>query len=294
MPMLRPGLRAAASALAAARYEVIPTAGIEDALLESVPKDVVVTVTASPTKGTEATLDLASRLAAAGYAVVPHLAARSVRDEAHLSEILQRVREMGATDIFVPAGDADPPAGKFESALSLLEALSDLGEVEFGNGTRPRIGITGYPESHPKIEDDVTIQAMWDKRRYAAYIVSNLCFDPRLLRAWVRRVRVRGVHLPLRVGIAGPIDRAKLASMASKIGVADSMRYLRSHGSTVLRLNAPGGYSPDKLLGHIGPMLAEPSSNVEGLHIFTFNQVRETHRWRQELLERVGAATSGV
>ncbi len=292
--MLRPGLRAAAPSVLASRYEVIPTASIEEAVLDAVPRDVTVTVTASPTKGLEATLDLCDRLAVAGYNVVPHLSARLVRDESHLAEILRRVQEMGVTDVFVPAGDAEAPAGKFDSALSLFEALRDLGELGLGDGALPRIGITGYPESHPKIDDDVTIQAMWDKRRYAGYIVSNLCFDPRVLRSWVRRVRVRGVELPLRIGIAGPVDRAKLASMASKIGVADSMRYLRSHSSTVLRLNAPGGYSPDKLLGHIGPTLADPASNVEGLHVFTFNQVRETERWRKELLERVGTATSDI
>jgi len=27
--------------------------------------------------------------------------------------------------------------------------------------------VTGYPESHSFIDDDLTIQAMWDKRRVA-------------------------------------------------------------------------------------------------------------------------------
>ena len=41
---------------------------------------------------------------------------------------------------------------------------------------------------------------MWDKRRLAAYIVSNLCFDPATVRRWIHRVRARGVTLPLYVG----------------------------------------------------------------------------------------------
>jgi len=288
--MIRHGLRAAAVAIAAGRYEVIPTASIEDAILEFVPRQVTVAVTASPTKGLEATLELSARLCEAGYAVVPHVSARLVRDEAHLGEIVARVQELGITDIFVPAGDADPPAGKFESSLSLLEALQGIDEAL--DRKLPRIGITGYPESHPKIGDDVTIQAMWDKRRFASYIVSNLCFDAGTLQGWVHRVRARGVALPLRVGIAGPVDRTKLVAMASKIGVADSARYLRSHSSTVLKLNAPGGYSPDRLLAKVGPMLADPASNVEGLHVFTFNQVRETELWRKELLERLGVTAA--
>ena len=43
------------------------------------------------------------------------------------------------------------------------------------------VGITGYPESHPTIHDDLTVQSMWDKRRYATHVVSNLTFDPDML-----------------------------------------------------------------------------------------------------------------
>jgi methylenetetrahydrofolate reductase (NADPH) len=284
--MIRRGLRAAAAAVAAARYEVVPTPSIEQAVLEHVPLEVTVTVTASPTRGLDATLDLAASLRKEGYDVVPHVSARLVRDVAHLADIVARLVEQEITDVFVPAGDADPPAGDFDSSLALLEALHGLDDVHAG--ALPRIGITGYPETHPKIDDDVTIQAMWDKRKYASYIVSNLCFDARTLNGWVRRVRGRGMKLPLRIGIAGPVDRSKLVTMASKIGVADAARFMRSHGSSIVRLGAPGGYDPDRLLDRIGPMLSDPVSNVEGLHVFTFNQVRETEQWRRQLLERLG------
>jgi methylenetetrahydrofolate reductase (NADPH) len=283
--VVRRSLRAATAALEAARYEVIPTASIEDAVLEHVPRNVTMTVTASPTKGLDLTLELTEHLRLAGYAVVPHISARLVRDEAHLSDVFARLGEMGVDDVFVPAGDADPPEGRFDSSLSLLEVLHTLSET-LGRPL-PLLGITGYPESHPKIDDDVTIQAMWDKRRYGDYIVSNMCFDAKTLQSWIRRVRARGVSLPVRVGLAGPVDRSKLLSMASKIGVADSTRYLRSHAATVLRLSAPGGYAPERLLTHIGPMFADADCNLNGLHVFTFNQVRETEHWRRELLERL-------
>jgi methylenetetrahydrofolate reductase (NADPH) len=288
--MIRRSLRPAAAAVAAARFEVVPTPSIEQAVLEHVPLEVTVTVTASPTKGLDATLDLASSLRKEGYDVVPHVSARLVRDVAHLSDVVARVIAEGITDVFIPAGDADPPAGEFHSSLSLLEALHGLDVVHAG--AFPRIGITGYPETHPKIDDDVTIQAMWDKRKYASYIVSNLCFDAKTLTGWVRRVRARGMTLPLRIGLAGPVDRAKLVTMASKIGVADAARFMRSHGTSIVRLGAPGGYDPDRLLERIGPMLSDPASNVEGLHVFTFNQVRETEQWRRQLLERLGRLTA--
>ncbi len=260
------GLRHIAPLLHKTRYEVVPTPSAEDAVLESVPRDVVVTVTASPTKGLEPTLALAERLAASGYRVVPHLSARLVRDRAHLGEVVGRMAAIGVDDVFVPAGDADPPAGVFSSALDVLEYLTELGSPF------PRVGITGYPETHPKIDDDVTVQSMWDKRRHATYLVSNLCFDAAVLRRWIARIRRRSVTLPLLVGLAGPVERTKLAAMATKIGVADSARFLTGHSSAFVRLSTPGAYQPERL--------------VEGLHIFTFNQLSQAEQWRQKLLAR--------
>jgi methylenetetrahydrofolate reductase (NADPH) len=257
---------------------VFPAAGTEQAVLDWVPRELTITVTASPARGLEPTLALATALAGHGYPVVPHVTARMVRDDAHLEGIVARLTAAGIDDIFVPAGDADPPAGPFTSALDLLERLAGMG--------RPfaRVGITGYPESHPKIDDDITIQSMWDKRRHAAYLVSNLCFDPATLRRWIMRVRARGVTLPLLVGLAGPVDRARLVRMAAKAGVSESARFLAGHTEWFLRLGVPGGYSPQRLLDRAGGTLVDPASAVEGLHIFTFNQLRQTEEWRKQLL----------
>ena len=281
--MIRGGLARVAPLLQRPRYEVFPAKSTEETVLEWVPTDLTVTVTASPAKGLDPTLDLTERLTARGYRVVPHVSARLVRDDAHLADIVARLTACGVDDVFVPAGDADPPAGRFDSALALLDRLAELG--------RPfaRVGVTGYPESHPRIDDDITIQAMWDKRQHAAYLVSNLCFDPATLRHWIRRVRARGVTMPMFIGIAGPVDRARLLRMATKAGVAESARFLTGHTEWLLRLGTPTGYNPSRLLERTGATLADPASVVEGLHVFTFNQVRQTEQWRRSLLDRIAA-----
>jgi len=281
--VIRGGLARVAPLLQRPRYEVFPAKSTEEAVLEWVPTDLTVTVTASPAKGLDPTLDLTERLTARGYRVVPHVSARLVRDDAHLADIVARLTASGVDDVFVPAGDADPPAGRFDSALALLDRLAEMG--------RPfsRVGVTGYPESHPRIDDDITIQAMWDKRHHAAYLVSNLCFDPATLRHWIRRVRARGVTMPMFIGIAGPVDRARLLRMATKAGVAESARFLTGHTEWLLRLGTPTGYNPGRLLERTGATLADPASAVEGLHVFTFNQVRQTEQWRRSLLDRIAA-----
>ncbi|MFF5141382.1 5,10-methylenetetrahydrofolate reductase [Streptomyces sp. NPDC013157] len=276
------GAEALRALLARVRYEVLPARAAEDKVLAHVPRDVVVAVTASPVKGLEPTLDLTERLTAHGYRVVPHVPARLLRDDTHLKDVTERLRAAGVDDLFVPAGDADPPAGTYEGALPVLRRLTELG--------RPfrETGITGYPESHPLIHDDLTIQAMWDKRAHATYIVSNLCFDARVLADWLTRIRRRDVTLPVYLGVAGPVQRAKLLSMATKIGVGESTRFLTGHASWFLRFATPGGYHPERLLTRGGAAFTAPSAGVAGLHLFTFNQVAETERWRRALLDRLG------
>jgi methylenetetrahydrofolate reductase (NADPH) len=272
-----PSIRAA---LESARYELLPTPKVEAAVVASVPTAVTLTVTASPTKGIDATVDLAERMIGHGYDVVPHLAARMVAGRTQLAELVDRLTRLGVTNVFCPAGDQDPPAGDYAGSLPMLEHLSEMG--------RPfaRVGITGYPESHPAIDDDVTIQSMWDKRVHATYIVSNLCFDTETIETWLRRMRRRGILLPVLIGMPGPVERTKLLSMATKIGVGQSARFLKSHAGAFARIAAPGGFSPDRFLRNSTRYLADPDMLVDGLHIFTFNQAAETEAWRQSILAR--------
>lgn len=263
-----------------ARYEVLPTASVEDTLLEHVPRDRELTVTASPSKGLESTVELSERLAGHGYSVVPHLAARMVTGRSELAELSERLSGKGITKVFVPGGDAEP-AGDYPDALSLLEDLAALGSPF------PHVGITGYPESHPTISDDLTIQSMWDKRRHATHVVSNLTFDPDAIRGFVSRMRGRGITMPLLLGMPGPVDRTKLLAMATRIGVGESTRFLAKHKGTFARLAAPGGFTGQRFLEQCAPALTPPGALVEGLHVFTFNQIPATEAWRTEQLDRL-------
>lgn len=272
-----------ADMLTSARFEVLPTASIEDKILEHLPTGRSVTVTASPAKGIEQTLALTERLARQGYVAVPHLAARMISGRDELTDICARMQEAGVRTVFVPGGDQDPPAGSYTAALDLLEDLTAMGSPF------PEVGVTGYPESHPTINDDLVVQAMWDKRRHANHVVSNLSFDPATIKRWLDRVRARGVMMPMLLGLPGPIDRGKLLSMATKIGVGDSTRFLNKHKGTFARLAAPGGFTGERFLQQCAPVLARPEALVTGLHVYTFNQVAETEAWRRDYLDRLMA-----
>ncbi len=257
---------------------------MEDAILAHVPREVKVTVTASPTKGLDPTLELAERLSTAGYEVVPHLSARLVLDDGHLHSILARLEEAGLREAFVVAGDASQPAGQFEGAADLLRAMAGL-----GHGLSA-VGITGYPESHPLIDDQTTIQAMFEKAEFATYIVSQICFDASVTASWIANVRARGTRLPIHVGIPGIVHTTRLLRTSSRIGLGDSVRFLRKHRGLVGRLLLPGTYDPSGLIRELAPTLADPEGKVAGFHVFTFNELEATERWRREQLEQLAAA----
>jgi methylenetetrahydrofolate reductase (NADPH) len=263
--------------LASPRYEVIPLAGVEEAVLEHVPAEVTVTVTTSPKKGLEPTLELVERMAAHGYEVVPHLAARHVRDREHLAELVGRIATVGARDVLVMAGDAEEPAGEFDGALPLLRALNELGHPFQG------VGITGYPESHAFLADDAATKSLAAKAEFATYIVTQICFDPRTTAAWMSALWDRGVRLPILVGLPGPVARERLHRVCERIGVGDSLRALGTAGAR--DGDGTDRFDPGPLVYGLAESLDDLKPGAGGFHVFTFNDLEGTERWRQRTLE---------
>ena len=257
------------------RFEVLPVPGITDKVLESLPAHATVAVTASPRRGNEETINTAVSLALQGVSVVPHLSARMVRGEAELKDALETLTVSGVTELFVIGGDAVEPVGEYTSALDVLPTIA-----QSDHGLR--IGIAGYPETHPLIDDDVVVQAMWDKRPYASYVVSQMCFDAHSLLSWVRRLRDRGMDLPVLVGIPGPASAGKLLQVGTQIGVGESTRVLRKHRGGLRHLASPVPWRPNQLLQDLSAAFADPDYALHGVHVYTFNDVAAAGRWWQQ------------
>lgn len=263
--------------------EVIPLAGIAEDVDRHLWPGAAVTVTASPTRGPAATVDLALSLARRGRDAIPHLAARQLRDEDQLRGMLEALSSAGVREVFVVGGDAASPAGDFASSGELLEAM---GRMDHGL----TVGIAGYPETHPHFPDDDALRILADKEPHASYVVSQMCFDPEVLLAWVRRMRDHGVRLPVRVGIAGPTSAARLLRIGTKVGVGDSLRMLGHHRTGIRQLVGPGAWRPDRLLDELAAAFEDPACGMEGLHVYTFNAMADTARWWRETISPAGAA----
>ncbi len=282
-PALGGASRAAlARVLGSPTFELLPLRNV-DGQLAFLPAGSTVSVTASPAKGIEATVEVAARLHAAGFVAVPHLSARMIRDRAHLRGLLSRLADAGIHRAFVVGGDSEEP-GDFPDGLSLLQEMAELGHP------LTRIGIPCYPQGHPFISDDRLLKALVAKAPFASYMTTQLCFDARAIARWLMARRADGLLLPVDIGVPGVSDPQKLLAIAGRIGVADSRRFLVKNTRFVARLLRSGGfYRPTDLIDALGPLAADPVAGVRGIHLYTFNAVEATEAWRRDYLARRSA-----
>jgi methylenetetrahydrofolate reductase (NADH) len=263
-----------------ARFEVLPL-GRADEQAAQLPGPVRLTVTCSPKYGPDRSVEMAERLHALGHAVTVHVAARMVRDRAHLDALLSGMAGAGVDDAFVIGGDGDPH-GQFSSAV-------ELGQLIAEHAQRPRtIGIAGYPERHPLISEDALDQALTEKSQFADYVTTQMCFDPEALRTWTVRQRERGLTLPVLVGIPGKVARTKLLQMSARVGVGPSLSFLRKQRGIRSLFSKS---ITDKLYDAFAPDLDNPQLNIGGLHYFTFNQLIDTYNWHEK---KAGARAGGA
>jgi methylenetetrahydrofolate reductase (NADPH) len=259
-------------------FELLPLKNLPEQI-PHLPAGARVSVTASPAKGIDATVDWAAQLQADGYRAIPHLSARMIPDRARLAELLERCRAAGLTHAFVVGGDADEP-GEFLDGLSLLQAMTELGHPF------TTIGCPAYPNGHADIPDAALEQALRDKAPYVEHVTSQMDFDTKAIAAWVRRLRAEGFGPAVVVGVPGVADPQKLLNVAARIGVKDAKRFLVKNLRFVTGMARSGGfYKPTGFVESMAPLLADPTANVTGFHLYTFNAVEATEAWRRSLLE---------
>jgi methylenetetrahydrofolate reductase (NADH) len=269
---------ALATALGDPIFELLPLKNLPDQIPD-LPAGARVSVTASPAKGMDATLDWAARLQADGFRAIPHLSARMIPDRARLSELLERARSAGLTHAFVVGGDADEP-GDYLDGLSLLQAMTDIGHPF------EALGCPGYPSGHADIPDAALEGALRDKAPFVRHITSQMDFDTTAIAAWVRRLRGEGFGPDIVIGVPGVADPQKLLNVAARIGVKDARRFLVKNLRFVTGMARSGGfYKPTGFVEAMAPLLADPAARVTGFHLYTFNAVGATEAWRQSMLD---------
>jgi methylenetetrahydrofolate reductase (NADPH) len=279
---------ALAELLANASIEIAPRERAQMAqIAEALPAESGIYVPAPKLRPLSETLDAIGAARRAGLDPVPHIAARRFASRAELQDFLRAaVEEHGVHRALVIAGDEAAPHGPYADAAALLRdgLLARAGIRE--------IGISGYPEGHPRI-DAAALDAAFDAKLALAreqglgvYGVTQFSFAPTRILAWCARLARRAPEIALYIGMAGPTDPMALARYAAICGVSESLRALRNLG-----LDGIGDLAmhtdPEEQLHALAHWCdANPGSNVVGIHLYSFGGALRSARWLEARLHR--------
>jgi methylenetetrahydrofolate reductase (NADPH) len=231
----------------------------------------------NPPRGSHVQLAaIAADIRAAGFEPVPHIAARTYENAADLDDFLARVRgDAGVEEVLVIAGDRDTPAGPYADAQAVLES----GSLQ-RHGIR-RIGISGYPDGHPKIGEEQLWRALQAKLAVArrddlrVHIVTQFCLEAERILGWLHLVRARGVDVPVRIGLAGPTSMRSLMRFAMRCGVRASLKGMLSGKGLELMGNA----APDEIIAALAASEDIATLGDVSLHFYSFGGLANTGRW---------------
>jgi methylenetetrahydrofolate reductase (NADPH) len=129
-------------------------------------------------------------------------------------------------------------------------------------------------------------EALDAKQAFAArtglcmHIVTQFGLNGASFSPWARELARRRIHLPVRVGIAGPAPIAKLVHFAIQCGIGAAVRTLTRNLGAAAHF-AGLATSPDQ---HLLSLLGAPVSvQIVAPHFFAFGGALETARWMQKV-----------
>lgn len=221
-----------------------------------------------------------ARLAAEGFAPVPHIPARIIPDAAALSAWVAAYRASGARHALLLGGGLSRPSGPFHQTMQLLDSglFDDLDGVF----------VAGHPEGSRDIDpqggEARTTEALlakqdWSRRTgVPVTVVTQFLFEPAPAIAWTERLQAAGVDLPIRIGVAGPAKLQTMIKYAVACGVGPSLRVLQRRARDLTRLMLP--VTPDDMLLALARhKAAHPAWQVEGAHLFPLGGITAATDW---------------
>jgi methylenetetrahydrofolate reductase (NADPH) len=225
----------------------------------------------------------AKRIAAEGYAVMPHFPARIIKDKDVLGDWIARYQgEANVTQALILAGGVTKPHGDFDSSMELLE--SGL----FDKAGFTRLHVAGHPEGNKDIDPDgtnlnVDAALQW-KQKFSERsdaemaLATQFAFEAGPIIEWANAIKAAGVEIPIHIGIAGPAKLQTLIKFAIACGVGASLKVLQKRAMDVTKLLLP--YEPTDVITQLAAHKAKnPDFNISHVHFFPLGGIKTNANW---------------
>ena len=216
---------------------------------------------------------------------VPHFTARRFKNRTDLELALATACEQaGVRRVLALAGSDKQAAGEFLDTISMLE--TGLFE-KYGIQS---IGIAGYPEGSPVIEEPDLRAHKNRKIKFSEvtdidmYMVTQFVFEAQPVIDWIEGIREQGNPLPVRVGIPGIASLKLLVGHAKACGIGASKTMLIKQAKNIHKLLAL--QEPNKLIRDLAAYTSKtPEAKIAGCHLYPFGGFEPTVKWRRAIAQ---------
>ncbi|WP_308467199.1 methylenetetrahydrofolate reductase [Rathayibacter soli] len=242
-----------------------------------------INIAAAPGESPELRRATAAAIAAHQLTPVPQVAARRITSAQTLKSFLSGLQADGTSGhLLTLGGDPDPAEGPYAQALAVIRSvrLADYDAVT--------VGVAGHPEGHPAVRSDV----LWDALRaktaelaaqgLSAEIFTQLTLDVDAVVSWIEVVRREGIAVPIRVGLSGPVEPARLLAYARRVGAASGTEVAERYGLSPDDPPQPVG--PARFIDELARRLDPRDHGDVRVHLYSLGGLRETAEWIHDAL----------
>ncbi len=239
-------------------------------------------ITFLPDEKSENVVETAKKLKLEGYDVIPHLPARTVKNNDVLEKYIgELAEEAGCSKILIIGGGGNQ-AGKISSTMDVLKT-DLLSKFNFKS-----VGVAGHPEGSPDISKDALDLAIIEKNKFSLnvdfkmYLATQFFFEAKSLIDWEKHLNTINNKLDIHAGIPGPASIKTLINYARSCGIGNSLRFLTKQAFNLTKLATLN--TPDKLIYDLANYVeTNKSTNLENIHFYAFGGMKKTSEWLNHL-----------
>lgn len=247
------------------------------------PKYTKVYITLVPGTNYTEIVKTAEQLKKDEFIPVPHIPARSIKDEDELYDYFGKLKYYADIDrCLIIGGGLSKPVGKFHESMQIINS----GILEEYN--LKKVGVAGHPEGNLDIPKNELMTSLQRKQNYDVnsdiefYIVTQFSFSPYSIKKWEKRLKEYNIKMPVHIGIPGPASFTTLINYAKICGINKSLNFLIKNPKNMVKVGSKT--SPEFLIRKvITNIYNEEDSLVKKLHVYPFGGVKTSAKLLNEL-----------